>query len=77
MKPNQLRYNNQDIIRKLMLIGLSAILVATLGYLLIVNFLFPYFSLMVAGEINWNLLEGFVSVLSLQYPRQLRASGRL
>jgi hypothetical protein len=64
MKPEQPRNNNQNILRKLMLIGLGSIVIALLGYFLIVN-LFPSFSRNASGEVNWNLLEGFASVLSL------------
>ena len=64
MKPEQPRSNNQNIFLKIFLIGLGSIVIALMGYVVIANLL-PAFSRNVSGEVNWNLLEGFASVLSL------------
>jgi hypothetical protein len=64
MKPDQPRNNNKNIFLKIFLIGLGSIVIALIGYVIIVN-LFPAFSRNASGEVNWNLLEGFASVLSL------------
>jgi hypothetical protein len=65
MKPDQLRNNNKNIFLKIFLIGLVSIVIALIGYYIVVVNLFPAFSLSASGEVNWNLLEGFASVLSL------------
>ena len=64
MKSEQPRNNNKNIFLKISLIGLGSIVIALMGYVVIMNLL-PAFSRNVSGEVNWNLLEGFASVLSL------------
>ena len=64
MKPNPSRNNSQGIIRKLLRFGLAAILIGLIGYVGIVG-AFPAFSLRYSGEVNWDLLGGYASVISL------------
>ena len=54
----------RNIIFKLIPIGITSLVFVLLGFLVIVN-LFPPFSNYTSGEVNWNLLEGFASVISL------------
>ena len=55
---------NRNIFLKLALIGFGSIVIGVAVYLLIVTF-FPAYSLKVTGEVNWGLLEGFASAISL------------
>ena len=65
MKSEQPRNNNKNIFLKIFLIGLVSIVIALIGYYVVIVNLFPAFSRNASGEVNWNLLEGFASVLSL------------
>lgn len=64
MKRNQALNNDRNIIRKLFRFGLAAILIALIGYFAVLG-AFPAFSLRYSGEENWNLLEGYASVISV------------
>ena len=72
MKPNNKQNGNEnngkkldrDIIQKLFHTSIASILLGILGYIAVVN-LFPVFSRATYGEENWNLLEGFASLISL------------
>ena len=59
MRPNPLPESNRNIIGKLLLIVLASILIGALVYFVIILWAFPSFS------DDWNMLEGFASVLSL------------
>ena len=56
--------SRRHIILRLVLIGITSLIFVILGFLVIVN-LFPPFSNYTVGEVNWNMLEGFASVISL------------
>lgn len=64
MKTNQLHTTNQNIFPKLFYISIASIMIVLGGYFVIME-LFQVFSLKVVGEEDWNLLEGFASVLSI------------
>jgi len=59
MNPKETPENNRNIVRNLILLFVGSVFVGTLIYFGIVSLAFPAFSK------NWNLLEGFASVLSL------------
>ncbi len=65
MKPSPARNHNLYIFLKLLGFGIAAVLIGWLGYIAIVKALFPAFSLRYSGEVNWSLLGGYASVISL------------
>jgi len=65
MRPNRSGNNNQNIFRKLFLFVLVAFTIGLAGYFAIVKLFFPAFSLRVSGVEDWNLLEGYASVISI------------
>lgn len=64
MSNNRSPNTNRNIFLNLTIIGLGSIVIGVAVYLSIVNF-FPAYSLKVAGEVDWGLLEGFASAVSL------------
>jgi len=64
MSNNQSLNTDRTIFIKLALIGFGSIVIGVAVYLLIVAF-FPAYSLKVTGELDWGLLEGFASLISL------------
>ena len=52
-------------VRRLAGFVLAAILIGTAGYFLLIAVAFPAFSRTYLGKVDWSLLEGFVSVISL------------
>lgn len=65
MKPGPARNHNLLIFLKLLGFGLIAALIGFIAYIGIVGTLFPAFSLRHSGEVNWSLLGGYASVISL------------
>jgi len=65
MKSSPARSHNRDIFLKLFGFGLVAILIGWLGYRAIVEKLFPAFSLQYSEKVDWSLLGGYASVISL------------
>ncbi len=65
MNNNQSKNDSQNIVPKMIRVGISSVLLALLGFFLIVYVGFPLFSQSVSGEKNWSLLEGFASAVSL------------
>lgn len=55
----------QANVRRLAGYVLAAFLIGTAGYLFLITVAFPAFSRAYLGEVDWSLLEGFVSVISL------------
>ncbi len=64
MKTNQLSNNNWKTFGKFFLSIVIAFMFGSLSYIVIMG-AFPNFSLRYSGEENWNLLEGYASVISL------------
>ena len=64
MNNEQPRSDRKNIIYKLLPIGITSLIFVMLGFLVIVN-LFPTFSKYTLGKGEWDLLEGFASVISL------------
>jgi hypothetical protein len=54
----------KNIILRLVINGITSLIFVIIGFLLIVK-LFPAFSRYTLGELDWTMLEGFASVLSL------------
>jgi hypothetical protein len=63
-KQNGIQSNDQNIVRKLLYNSLASVMLGFLGFSAVVYF-FPIFSRATYGEVNWNLLEGFASLISL------------
>jgi hypothetical protein len=63
-KPDQSRNKNWETVRKLPAFVLASILFGTLGYLILI-WAFPFFSRAFLGKVDWNMLGGYVSVISL------------
>jgi len=64
MTPNQPQNINHDIVRKLLLNSFASIILGIAGYFTVINW-FPIFAVKTSGLEDWNLLEGFASLLSL------------
>jgi len=65
MKDKQPHSGRKNIFFKLIPIGITSLIFVIMGFLIIVN-LFPPFSNYTLGrEVEWNLLEGYASVISL------------
>lgn len=65
MRNNQPNSNNRNTILKLFIIVLVSIVFGFGVYFIIVLWAFPAFSVNISGVTDWNMLEGFASVLSL------------
>ncbi len=65
MRNNQPNNDNRNTIRKLFIIVLASIVFGFGVYFSIVLWAFPVFSVNISGVTDWNMLEGFASVLSL------------
>lgn len=63
MKPIQPRNNNWETFRKLPFFILAALGFAAVGYLFLVG-TFPLFSRVYLGKVDWNMLGGYISVVS-------------
>ena len=62
MKPQKAPEDNRNIVWNLIWLIVGSVLIGTLIYFVIIAWAFPNFS------DDWNLLEGFASVLSLSLP---------
>ncbi|HEY5730642.1 MAG TPA: hypothetical protein VIS72_11360 [Anaerolineales bacterium] len=65
MNNNQPKSENRNIVPKIIRIGLGSLMLALIGFLLIVYVGFPLFSKSFPNTGDWNLLEGFASAVSL------------
>jgi hypothetical protein len=65
MRPSPPQNTFRNIFRKLIIFGFVALISILVGYLIIIKWWFPGFSQSVSGMNDWNLLEGFASVISL------------
>jgi len=65
MRPERSSTNNPNILRKLLFFGLGSFTIVLGGFFAIVYWWFPNFSQSISEANNWNLLEGFVSAISL------------
>jgi len=64
MKHRQLRNNNRNIARKIVLFSLTTLMIGLIAYFIIMG-LFRIYSFSISGEEKWNLLDGFVGVITL------------
>lgn len=64
MRTRQPRNDRWDTIRRLFLFVLAALVFSALGYTLLVA-TFPLFSRAYLGTVDWSILDGFVSVVTL------------
>ena len=65
MKNNQPKNDNQNNIFKIIRIGIGSLILALIGFLLIVYVGFPLFSRSISKARDWNLLEGYAGAVSL------------
>jgi flagellar basal body-associated protein FliL len=65
MRNNKFNNNYRSAIRNLSIITIISITVGIVIFFIIVLWAFPLFSFKVSDPANWNLLEGFTSVISL------------
>ena len=65
MSTNSSLQNYRANVRRLTGFVLAAILIGTAGYFFLITVAFPAFSRASLGEVDWSLLEGYVSVISL------------
>jgi hypothetical protein len=64
MTPIPSENSNREIVRRLAGFVTAAFLIGTAGYFALIG-AFPAFSRTYSGEVDWSLLEGYVSVVSL------------
>jgi hypothetical protein len=64
MAPTPSTNHNRELFRRLAGFVLAAVLFGTIGYFALV-LAFPRFSERYAGAVDWNLLEGYVSIIQL------------
>jgi hypothetical protein len=64
MKHRQLDNNNWNIARKIILFSVTTLIIGLIAYFIIMG-LFRMYSFNISGEEKWNLLDGFVGVISL------------
>lgn len=65
MTTNSTPLNYRANVRRLTGFVVAAILIGTAGYFFLITVAFPAFSRASLGEVNWSLLEGYASVISL------------
>lgn len=64
MRPTQPRSERWETVRRLPLFALAALLLSTVGYFLLM-WTFPFFSRSYLGSVNWDMLGGYISVITL------------
>ena len=65
MATNSSPQNYRANVRRLAVFVLAALFIGTIGYFFMIRVAFPAFSRASLGEVDWSLLEGYVSVISL------------
>ena len=64
MKPIPPRNERGETVRRLPVFAVAALIFSTLGYFLLM-WAFPFFSRRYLGSLDWNMLGGYVSVITL------------